>query len=201
MSEHLINSQLLSIILSKSRTDANKTQRQMALALGKSIPTIQNWESGYTTIDILQFQSWFKVLGVNPLRYILAFLYPDPFYSVKAGDEDNKIDEALHRYFSDVATPSEKRKLAYCIFGNAGSSWHSQLEMLTAHNHCTLRTRVNVAQTVYDSYLMENAQRVLVKEDHVPPNIDTLKSAIDSGRTSVINGHKGYMRSDDAFSS
>lgn len=197
MSDYLLNAQLLSAILSKSRTDANKTQRYMAKALGKSVPTIQNWESGYTTIDILQFQSWFKVLGVNPLRYILAFLYPDPFRTAKSSDDDNKIDEALHLYFSDVATPSEKRKLAYCIFGNTGSSWHSQLEMLTAHNHCTLRSRVTVAQAIYDSYIMEDAQNILVKQDHIAPDIEALRSAIDSGRVSVLNGHRGYMRSGD----
>lgn len=195
MSDYLLNTQLLSIILSKSRTDANKTQRYMAKALGKSVPTIQNWESGYTTIDILQFQSWFKVLGVNPLRYILAFLYPDPFRTSRSNADDNKIDEALHLYFSDVATPSEKRKLAYCIFGNTGSSWHSQLEMLTAHNHCTLRSRVTIAQAVYDSYIMEDAQNILIKQDHVAPDIEALLSAINSGRTSVLNGHRGYMRS------
>lgn len=197
MSDYLLNTQLLSVILSKSRTDANKTQRYMAKALGKSVPTIQNWESGYTTIDILQFQSWFKVLGVNPLRYILAFLYPDPFRTAKSSDDDNKIDEALHLYLSDVATPSEKRKLAYCIFGNTGSSWHSQLEMLTAHNHCTLRSRVTVAQAIYDSYIMEDAQNILVKQDHIAPDIEVLRSAINSGRVSVLNGHRGYMRSGD----
>ena len=106
MSDYLINSSMLSMILVKSHTDAQKTQRYMARALGKSVPTIQNWESGYTTIDVLQFQAWFEVLGVNPLRYILAFTYPDPFYVIKVGDEDNKIDEALHQYFTDVATPS-----------------------------------------------------------------------------------------------
>lgn len=198
MGDYLLNSQMLSAILCKSRTDAQKTQRYMARALGKSVPTIQNWESGYTTIDVLQFQAWFEVLGVNPLRYILAFTYPDPFYVIKVGDEDNKIDEALHQYFTDVATPSEKRKLAYCIFGNTGSSWHSQLEMLTAHNHCSLRTRVNVAQAIYNSYLMEDSQNALIKQDYIAPNLNVLKSAIDSGMESVLRGNKGYMRSGES---
>ena len=46
MSSEIEKAQNFGNMLAKSRTDAGKTRKQMAQALGKSVTTIQNWESG-----------------------------------------------------------------------------------------------------------------------------------------------------------
>lgn len=127
---------------------------------------------------------------MNPLFYILTLLSPDIYSDT---DEDTQIETALLHYIKNVAPASEKRKLAFCIFGNSGSSWSSQLDEFTAINCCSMRTRVTVSQAVYDSYVMEKAQGKLTTEK-VKPDIENLKAAIDAGRKSAMKGNSGYIQ-------
>lgn len=191
MNTHYFNAENLCQLLIHSREQAHKTQRYMAKALRRSIQTIQNWEYGISAPDVLDFQAWFEVLGMNPLFYILTLLSPDVYSDT---DEDTQIETALLHYIKNVAPASEKRKLAFCIFGNSGSSWSSQLDEFTAINCCSMRTRVTVSQAVYDSYVMEKAQGKLLTTDKVKPDLANLKSAIDAGRKSAMNGNTGYIQ-------
>lgn len=195
MGNHLLQAENIAQMLKESRQNSGKTQRQMAKALGRSVQTIQNWESGYSIINIIDFQSWFEVIGVNPFRYILNYLEPVLFGDTDSMADDTRVDEALSYYLFSIAPMSEKRKLAYCMFGHTGSAWSSQLDMLTAHNLCTLRTRVNVSRTIYDSYIMEEAQGLLNTSTTVRPDLDNLKAAIEAGQESVIKGNTGYVQS------
>lgn len=193
MSDYYVTGETLGRILSDSRKKANKTQKAMAIALHRSLPTIQNWESGYSTIDVIEFMEWFKILGVNPLRHILELLSPQNYETNPNNISDQKINNSLQYYLTKVATPDEKRKLAYCIFGETGSSWKSQLNMLTAHNKCSLRTRVNVARTISDSYKIEQAEGKLIGHASVIPDIENLDSAIQAGMLATLNGNSSYM--------
>lgn len=193
MSDFYVTSEKLGQILSESRQKAHKTQRYMAVALHRSLPTIQNWESGYSTIDVVEFMEWFKILDLNPLRYILELLAPKEYSDISHKDSDDRIQDSLRYYFTKVATSDEKRKLAYCIFGKTGSSWKSQLNMLTAHNKCSLRTRVNVARTISDSYKIEQAEGKLIYADSVVPDMENLDSAIQAGMNATLNGNSSYM--------
>lgn len=183
----------LSNILSKSRTNAKKTQVQMAKLMDRSVGTIKNWESGYATPDFIETIHWFEVLGVNPLRSLLDYIYPDVFNGNSATDSDERLRNTLVTYFNNVATTDEIRKLSYCIFGNTGSSWQAQVNMWCAHNHSTMRSRVNVAQMIYDSYEMEEAQNKLINTDHAMPDIEGLYFSIQQGKKSVKSGKEGYV--------
>ena len=82
----------------QSRADSGKSQEYMALGLGVSKKTIQNWEKGITSPDLFQSSEWFRLLGLNPLHYYLEFLYPDAFaHFLKADDPDAaaQIAEAI----------------------------------------------------------------------------------------------------------
>lgn len=193
MSEYFVTGETLGRILSESRRKAHKTQKFMAIALHRSLPTIQNWESGYSTIDVIEFMEWFKILGVNPLRHILELLAPQNYINISHDISDQRVNNSLDYYFTNVATIDEKRKLAYCIFGETGSSWRSQLNMLTAHNKCSLRTRVNVARTISDSYKIEQAEGKLVGHDSVIPDMENLDLAIQAGMNATLNGSSSYM--------
>ena len=63
----------------QSRADAEKSQEFMALGLGVSKKTVQNWEKGISAPDLFQGSEWFRILGLNPLPYYLAFLFPELF--------------------------------------------------------------------------------------------------------------------------
>lgn len=194
----LLTAENLANMLASSRTQVGKSQKYMCKALGKSLGTIQNWESGYSAPNVLDMISWFNALGLNPLRYILECLYPNQFRDVaksvdNASITDEQIDEALNFYLNNIASSTDKQKLAYCIFGNSGSSFTAQLDMMTAHNHTSVRSRVTVAQTIYDSFTMEEATKQLVGIDAVMPNLENLKNAIANGKESAMCGKKGYV--------
>lgn len=190
---HLITTENLCTMLSASRISVKKSQKHMAKALQKSLGTIQNWENGYSIPNLIDLLDWFDVLGLNPLRFILDFLHPDYFQNLNGTVEDNVVDSALQYYISDIAPASDKRKLSFCIFGNTGSSWSAQLDMLCAHNHTTMRSRVNVAQTIYDNYNMEKARNELVYTDNAMPDEINLHEAISKGKQSVFDGKIGYV--------
>lgn len=182
------------LMIARARTDAGVSQRYIAQALGISERTVKNWEVGSSLPNILQLVSWFKACGLNPVRYVLDWLNPADFDGLCAEDSADDIKNALLEYISSVATENEIRKLAFCIFGNHGSSWNAQLEMLCAHDHTTMRSRVTVARAILENYEMEAAQGALVATDHISPNLDHLRAAVESGKDAVQEGKAGYVR-------
>lgn len=179
-------------MLARSRHDAGLSQKQMAKALGKSIKTIQNWESGYGAPDAVTQMQWFDVCGVNELPYLLAKNYPDIYADLTFKSNLEDIKAAVVKYIQDISDEQEIRQLAFCILGNTGSSWKQQLNMLTAHNHCTMRSRVAIAQAVYDNYNIEEIKGELVCTGNIKPDMEALKAATNKGRDAIYNGHDGY---------
>lgn len=183
----VLTAENLASCLSRSRTELNKSQKYMAQALGKSVGTIQHWEDGIGSPNLLDFLEWFNVLGLNPMRYLLDFLYPDTFEGIESSDE---IRQALIGYLKDNAPDSEIKKLAFCIFGNTGSSWHSQLDMLCAHNHTPMQSRISVASAITTNYAIAQSLDKLECTDHIMPDINNLKDSIDKAIQSVCDNKK-----------
>ena len=175
----------------QSRADADKSQEFMALSLGVSKKTVQNWEKGISAPDLFQGSEWFRILGINPLPYYLAFLYPDLFGDISPDKPDEDLDLALH-HLIDQATPMEKRQLLFLMAGKHGSSWYALLQMFTAHCHTSMQCRVATARIVLDNYEMQQGTGELVCTENVPPNLDVLRNAIESGKTAALQKRSGY---------
>lgn len=186
----LENAQRFGAMLAKSRTDAGKTQKYMAQALGKSVNTIQNWESGVGEPGYRTLEKWFDALGINMELYILNYKYRNHFDMQDSNIQ--KIKDCVHTYINNQCSERDIRQLAFCMFGNTGSSFHEQLNMLTANNHCTMRSRVNVCQLIMDNFTMEQAHEELVRSDQVMPDVETLKNALTKGRSAAYAGENGY---------
>lgn len=178
-------------IWEKSRADAGKTQEYMAKGLGVSRKTVQNWEKGETSPDLFMGSEWFRVLGLNPLPYYLAFVYPEKFEGVEPSDSDEIIDQAIMTLVKN-STVREKRELLFLMGGKHGSSWYSLLQMFTAHCHTSLKSRVNAARLIVDNYEMEEETGELICEENIHPDIAMLKRAIEESKKSVANGDLGY---------
>lgn len=178
-------------IWSLSRSDAGKTQEFMASGLGVSKKTIQNWEKGASSPDLFEGSEWFRVLGINPMPYYLAFLYPWLFDGIKPENDDTEIEQALMFLVKNMTT-LEKREMLYLMAGRHGSPWYSLLQMFTAHCHCSLRSRVTAARAILENYEMDEACSNLVCPDNIRPDIKMLKHAVDEGKQSVFNQLSGY---------
>lgn len=181
------------LMLARARNDAGLSQRFVAQAVGVGERTVKNWEAGNSAPNVVQMISWFRACGINPIRYVLDWLDPAHFDGLTAENDLEDIKSALLEYISSVASEKEIRQLAFCMFGNHGSSWRSQLEMLTAHDHTTLRSRVTVARAVLENYEMEESQGILVNTDHIPPDLSRLRDAVEKGKDAVQEGKAGYV--------
>ena len=175
----------------KSRADAGKSQEYMAMALGVSKKTIQNWEKGISSPSLFQSTEWFNLLGQNPIHYYLTFLYPDMFERLTPDVEDERIEHALLNLIKDL-TPVEKRQLLYLIAGEHGSSWYSLLQLFTAHCHTSMRSRVAVARLIMENFEIDSKTGDLVCPENVMPDVEMLRHAIKKGKTAAENREAGY---------
>lgn len=170
----------------KSRADGGKSQEFMAMGLGVSRKTIQNWEKGTSYPDLFQGEEWFHLLGLNPIQYYIEFLYPWLFEGAASAKSDEQIAELLLQLISECA-PEEKRQLLYLMTGNHGSSWHFLLQTFTAYCHTTMKYRVATARMIADTYEMEDKLNLLVCPETARPNLDVLKREIKEERRAVLD--------------
>lgn len=182
----------LARILSTARNKVGVSQRSMAKLIGKSFSTVQNWESGVSTPNLWDVIHWFDVLGVNPMRSFLNLQSPEIFDFLSASNNDDELKKSLLSYINGTASTDEIRKLCFCILGNTGSSWHAQLDMLTAHNHLPMQNRVVISRAIYDSYQMCKANDTLVCPENIAPDEKNLLHAIESGKDSASQGQNRY---------
>ena len=174
----------------KSRADAGKSQEFMALGLGVSKKTIQNWEKGISSPDLFHGSEWFRLLGLNPLHYYLSFLYPSLFESSNIQNEQ-EIEDTLVTLIKQ-ATSREQRELLYLMTGNHGSSWYSLLQMFTAHCHTSMHSRVSAARLILENYEMDQKTGALVCPDEIQPDLQMLEQAISQGKHAAENKENGY---------
>ncbi len=173
------------VLLCKSRNDAGKSQHYMAEGLGVSKKTIQNWEKGVTFPDVVQYADWFKLLGADPLQYLLAPENSDDI-------EERLLEEKLITLIRNSSV-FEKRELLYLMAGKHGSEWYSLLQMFTTHCHTTMQSRVAAARLILENYEMEAETKELVLPDEIPPDLSTLHRAISQGKQAAQKKENGYI--------
>lgn len=178
-------------IWSTSRADAGRTQAEMAEGLGISRKTVQNWENGTTAPDLFTGCEWFRFLGLNPLPYYLAYLFPEFFNENEQEENDEALGQALMELVQNMSA-AEKRQLLFLLAGRHGSPWNSLLQMFTAHCHTSMRSRVNVARAVLDNYEMEAKTGDLVCPDNIAPDLELLRESIEQGKKAAMDRTGGY---------
>lgn len=181
--ERSVRAERFSKIWWKSRAKSGRSQEYMSLSIGVSKRTIQNWERGISSPNLLQGIEWFRVLNLNPLHYFMEFLYPDAFDD---DADDDKTEQALIDLIKQCSA-LEKKQLLYLITGDHGSTWHSLLQMVTAHCHTTMQSRVSAARIIAENFEIEEQTGQLVCKEDVMPNIDYLKCAINKGKLCAKN--------------
>lgn len=183
--------QAFAAMLSKSRYTAGKSQEFMAAELGVSRKTIQNWENGISFPDAFVLGEWFEILGLNPLPYYNSYFNYDVFKDLTPSSSDEKISNALNVVVNDLS-PHFKRQLLFWLHATHGSDPMSVLQLVVAHLHLPMRSRVSTARSVVEDYEICAHQGELVETDHVFPDLELLHKAIELGRDAALNNHNGY---------
>ena len=174
-----------------SRAASNKSQEYMANYIGVARKTIQNWESGVSAPNFVQGTQWFEALGINPLPYFLQYIYPETMAGIKASDSDEKIEAALQQVIADLPIEG-KRQLLYLFFGKHGSSPNAALNLLTAHLQVPIKDRIIQATSVIENYEIERDLGNLVCPEHIQPDVDKIRNAINGAKNAVRDNKESY---------
>ena len=135
---------------------------------------------------------WLDMCGVNPLRYYLEYLHPDPDSSESTKASVQYIRDAVVQYFKNVAPDSEIIRLAFCLFGGTGSSWNGQIDELCALNHLEIKERIDVAELIYRKYTVANSTGSIRQPYAALPDMENFRAAIDSCYKAVAYGKDEY---------
>lgn len=186
----------------QSRADAGKSQEYLALGLGVSKKTIQNWEKGLSSPSFFQAEEWFHLLCLNPAKYYIEFLYPNLSESL-TGENEADLDEILIKLIKNLSI-AEKKELIYLMSCAHGSSWHAVLQLFTMHCQTSLQSRATAARTILENYEIEEKSGKLVNRDAVKPDVKLLKSALQQCKIAAQNNCFSYVpivcAEDKAFS-
>lgn len=175
----------------QSRYDAHVSQEQLALSLGVSRKTIQNWEKGVSSPTLLESVEWFHVLGLNPMPYYMSYLYPEEFDNITARDSDERVEQALMKLVEELPVEA-KRQLLFLLLGTHGSSPVSVINLMTAHLQAPMRDRISHATHIVEDYEIERDLNNLSRPENTQPDIDLIKVSIDKAKEAVRHHQTGY---------
>lgn len=178
-----------------SRAQSGKSQEYMALGLGVSKKTIQNWERGVSAPDLYQGIAWFELLGQNPVPYYLTYLYPQ--MSEKSREEQQPEEKAarLYRQLFEDMPMVEKQQLLYLMSGDHECSWHELLQILMALCAMSPRTRFTLIKTMKEMYEMDKALMQLSGPKRLRPDMQLIDNAIREGQKTVKRGESKPLQS------
>ena len=179
----------------KSRADAGVSQEYMALGLGVSKKTIQNWEKGTSSPTLFQASEWFHLLGINPMPYYYEFVYPNTMNQEELSDgqevSNERVSEALDLIVAEMPIDL-KRDLLFLFHGKHGSSPYAVMQMVLAHLQVPMKDRVTHASIILQDYEIAKELGKITNPEHIQPRLEYLRSAVQFGRTATINKKSGY---------
>lgn len=180
-------------ILAFSRRKGRKKQEELAEALDVSVKTVQNWEGGKCEPTVSQVISWFKVVGENPIPYLLAYAYPDKFGLDLDSMEDALAVGEAYATITKNLTIRDKKALTYLFSGAHGSSPSSVVQLTLTHLNNPLRDRIFVAEHILEQYRFNAYKGQLVGTDANRPDVEVVEGAIAAAKASIRDGHEGYV--------
>lgn len=170
----------------RSRNIAGKSQDYVAKALGVSKKTVQNWEAGLASPNVLTCFEWFDILGLPAYPYLVSILHGD---NIEA--KDDEAHKALQELIMEMSDASCK-KLLYLLCGAHGSNPKGVIEMLTAYLQTPLAMRLNIAFSIMTNYDVCKAGNMLVNPSDIEPNAELLQNSAEAGKKAVLEGKGSY---------
>lgn len=182
--------EFLAYALRTSRNQAGMSQEYVAYELGVARKTIQNWEKGISEPTIDQALSWFRVLKISPLPYLFRYVYPE-MENISSNDHVEVLRKSLLSFVE--AMPEEAvRQLLYLFYGDHGSSPRAVLNMVTAHLQTPMRDRVVAGSVILKNYELANKQDAITGKDHIQPDVELLRKAIEKGEQAAVSNENTY---------
>lgn len=176
-------------IHAQARSKARRSQEYMSLCLGVSKKTVSNWEKGISSPTFFQSLEWFKELNTNPFPYYMSVIYPQKNIHTKSNDEE--IEAAFNDLMNSIST-NDKRALLFLFYGEHGSSPHSVLQMILAHLHTPIASRLANAFLISHVYELNHQLENVICPENILPDMDDLKKSIEKAKCAVMNKENSY---------
>lgn len=171
----MMKDNFLARTIRETRLMKEKSQEYMAMELGITRKTVQNWEKGVSEPTIEQAMQWFRILQVSPLPYLFQYVFPD-MENISSGDEDDRLRDALLKLAAEL--PSEgMRQLLYLFYGDHGSSPRVVLNLITAFLQSPHHDRIVAGNLILLNYEMARQKEELTSPHHIQPNVELLKGS------------------------
>lgn len=177
--------------LRESRALSGKSQEYIAMEMGVARKTVQNWENGISEPSIGQAFQWFNLLGISPLPYFYQLLHAN-MEGISGKDELPRLQKAMYQVL-DTLPEESIRQLLYLFYGTHGSSPRAILNMLTAHLQSPMEERVTNGTIILKGYEMAKRKERLTDTDHVQPDVELLRRAIDKGEDAAVENKGAYV--------
>lgn len=175
----------------KVRNKVNKSQDYMAMELGVSKKTIQNWEKGISSPTFFQSLEWFRVLKVNPIPYYIQCVFPYRNVRGKKTDPDEVIEERF-KMLTEQFSVNTKRALVYLFLGEHGSSPTAVVQFILEYLHMPMKDRALIAKMTSELYSMDSKMGNIVCPENILPITDLLDRSIESAKSSVLQNYTSY---------
>lgn len=173
------------------RTNGHKSQDYMAMELGVSKKTIQNWEKGISSPTFFQSLEWFRILKVNPIPYYIQCVFPYRNVRGKKTDPDEVIEERFEM-LSEQFSINTKRALVYLFLGEHGSSPTAVVQFILEYLHMPMKERALIAKMTSEAYAINKEMGNIVCPDNILPITDLLDRSIEAAKASVIQKCESY---------
>lgn len=173
------------------RNKVNKSQEYMAMELGVSKKTIQNWEKGISSPTFFQSLEWFRVLKVNPIPYYIQCVFPYKNVRGQKTDPDEVIEERF-KMLTDQFSNNTKRALVFLFLGEHGSSPTAVIQFLLEYLHMPMKDRAIIAKMTSELYSFDKAMNNIVCPENILPITDLLDRSIESAKNSVVHNYSSY---------
>jgi len=131
----------------RSRAEAGYSQEKMAMELGVSKKTIQNWEKGLSFPNVFQVFEWFEILNMNPIIYFLAYQH----------ENDTNTDKKFYNYM-EVIKRENKKRIIQLYEAHQGELWGICLQCSLIFTLIDDKTRVLIMQQLLHALELEDIQ-------------------------------------------
>lgn len=167
------------------------SQERIALEMGITRKTVQNWEKGSSAPTIQQAIEWFRILELSPLPYLFQYVYPH-LEKISSSDDDKKIRDALLTLLAELP-PEGIRQLLYLFYGDHGSSPRAVLNLMTAHLQTPMKDRVIASHVILKNYEMSGKMNQDASMKHVHPDVELIREAMSKGEDAAVNKRDTYV--------
>lgn len=189
MEERIDNVLRFADIHLQARLKAKRSQEYMALCLGVSKKTVSNWEKGMSSPTFFQSLEWFKCLNANPFPCYMSLIYPRKQITIKSTDDE--IEDAFDTLIKSISI-NDKRALLFLFYGDHGSSPHSVLQMMLAHLHTPISSRLANAFLISNLYQLNKQLGNIICPHNILPDMDDLLGSIEKAKTCAMLNENGY---------